>query len=335
MQYQGNTVRAGCVKGRNFRTRTPFWVFFGADCTRLSLLIRVVEEYSDPRSEIESRTRTRVPGRVFSVSGGRVFSWINGRLGPVGHANLKIMQSTQAGISRPCGNALWTHGTDHSSKFPHRRQNTGLCDDLSCRGGERPHLSNTPSRRITDERDTGFHWALRRGGWGRTPVGNPSLGACLPLLCPSMSCADSLCTYVQFLLPPRGEGAKKLPVFSANCASGFFPVSVDRVVPGFRGPGFSRVWWWSLMKSVSTRPSAVSRPFQIFKVAHWLRRPPRLHAPHMFSHASSAHVLASLAQCRDRSGGKVRRFSVSSEVATRLTLGAADARVITLGARSG
>ena len=49
-----------------------------------------------------------------------------------------------------------------------------------------------------------------------------------------------------------------------------------------------------------------------------------------------AHVLASLAQCRDRSGGKVRRFSVSSEVATRLTLvGAADARVITLGARSG
>ena len=50
----------------------------------------------------------------------------------------------------------------------------------------------------------------------------------------------------------------------------------------------------------------------------------------MFIHASSAHVLASLAQCRDRSGGKVRRFSVSSEVATRLTLGAADARVITL-----
>ena len=44
-----------------------------------------------------------------------------------------------------------------------------------------------------------------------------------------------------------------------------------------------------------------------------------------------AHVLASLAQCRDRSGGKVRRFSVSSEVATRLTLGAADGRVITLG----
>ena len=94
--------------------------------------------------------------------------------------------------------------------FPRRRQNTGLCDHLSCRGGERPHLSNTPSRRITDERDTGFHWALRRGGWGRTPVGNPSLGACLPLLCPSMSCADSLCTYVQFLLPPRGEGAEKL-----------------------------------------------------------------------------------------------------------------------------
>ena len=34
LQYQGNTVRAGCVKGRNFRTRTPFWVFFGANCTR-------------------------------------------------------------------------------------------------------------------------------------------------------------------------------------------------------------------------------------------------------------------------------------------------------------
>ena len=53
-----------------------------------------------------------------ATAGGRVFSWIDGRLGPVGHANLKIMQSTQAGISRPCGNALWTHGTDHSSKFP-------------------------------------------------------------------------------------------------------------------------------------------------------------------------------------------------------------------------
>ena len=64
--------------------------------------------------------------------------------------------------------------------FPRRRQNTGLCDNLSCRGGERPHLSNTPSRRITDERDTGFHWTLQRGGWGRTPVGNPSLGACVP-----------------------------------------------------------------------------------------------------------------------------------------------------------
>ena len=115
-----------------------------------------------------------------ATAGGRVFSWIDGRLGQVGHANLKIMQSTQAGISRPCGNALWTHGTDDGSKFPHRRQNTGLSDELSCRGGERPHLSNTPSRRITDERDTGFHWALRRGGWGRTPVGNPSLGACVP-----------------------------------------------------------------------------------------------------------------------------------------------------------
>ena len=116
-----------------------------------------------------------------ATAGGRVFSWIDGRLGPVGHANLKIMQSTQAGISSPCGNALWTHGTDHGSEFPHRRQNTGLCDHLPCRGGERPHLSNTPSRRITDERDTGFHWALRRGGWGRTPLGNPSLGACLYL----------------------------------------------------------------------------------------------------------------------------------------------------------
>ena len=115
-----------------------------------------------------------------ATAGGRVFSWIDGRLGRVGHANLKIMQSTQAGISSPCGNALWTHGTDHGSEFPHRRQNTGLCDDLSCRGGERPHLSNTPSRRITDERDTGFHWTLQRGGWGRTPVGNPSLGACVP-----------------------------------------------------------------------------------------------------------------------------------------------------------
>ena len=91
--------------------------------------------------------------------------------------------------------------------------------ELSCRGGERPHLSNTPSRRITDERDTGFHWALRRGGWGRTPVGNPSLGACLPLLCPSMSCADSLCTYVQFLLPPRGREAQKSCVKFHFCAT--------------------------------------------------------------------------------------------------------------------
>ena len=49
-------------------------------------------------------------------------------------------------------------------KFPRPRQNTELCDDLFCRGEERSHLSNTPSRRITDERDTGFHWALRRGG---------------------------------------------------------------------------------------------------------------------------------------------------------------------------
>ena len=180
-----------------------------------------------------------------ATAGGRVFSWIDGRLGPVGHANLKIMQSTQAGISRPCGNALWTHGTDDGSRFPHRRQNTGLCDDLSCRGGERPHLSNTPSRRITDERDTGFHWALRRGGWGRTPVGNPSLGACLPLLCPSISCADSLCTYVQFLLP-AGGGAKvprrvfslgtfAPPAFFCFRASGFFPASVDRGFPGFGG----------------------------------------------------------------------------------------------------
>lgn len=190
-----------------------------------------------------------------ATAGGRVFSWIDGRLGPVGHANLKIMQSTQAGISSPCGNALWTHGTDHGSEFPHRRQNTGLCDDLSCRGGERPHLSNTPSRRITDERDTGFHWALRRGGWGRTPVGNPSLGACLPLLCPSMSCADSLCTYVQFLLPPAGEGengSSAPPAFFCFRASGFFPGwVVDRGLPGLGGgPGFSRVWWWSVMKSV-------------------------------------------------------------------------------------
>ena len=129
--------------------------------------------------------------------------------------------------------------------FPRRRQNTGLCDHLSCRGGERPHLSNTPSRRITDERDTGFHWALRRGGWGRTPVGNPSLGACLPLLCPSMSCADSL----QFLLPPRG-GQKvfslgkfcatgflqfELPGFSRFPWTGLFPASVDRGFPGFGG----------------------------------------------------------------------------------------------------
>ena len=40
-----------------------------ASCSRSLLtlpLIRVVEEYFDPRSEIESRTRTRVPGRVFS-----------------------------------------------------------------------------------------------------------------------------------------------------------------------------------------------------------------------------------------------------------------------------
>ena len=144
-----------------------------------------------------------------ATAGGRVFSWIDGRLGPVGHANLKIMQSTQAGISRPCGNALWTHGTDHSSKFPHRRQNTGLCDDLSCRGGERPHLSNTPSRRITDERDTGFHWALRRGGWARTPVGNPSLGACLPLLCPSVRPLRRRARHLKFLLPPRGRGDEK------------------------------------------------------------------------------------------------------------------------------
>ena len=191
-----------------------------------------------------------------ATAGGRVFSWIDGRLGPVGHANLKIMQSTQAGISRPCANALWTHGTDHSSKFPHRRQNTGLCDDLSCRGGERPHLSNTPSRRITDERDTGFHWALRRGGWGRTPVGNPSLGACLPLLCPSMSCADSLCTHVQFLLPPR-ERAKKTRVFSRSVLRHrLSKIRASRVFPGFRGPGcflglVDRVVpRWSLMKSV-------------------------------------------------------------------------------------
>ena len=181
-----------------------------------------------------------------ATAGGRVFSWIDGRLGPVGHANLKIMQSTQAGISRPCGNALWTHGTDHGSKFPHRRQNTGLFDDLSCRGGERPHLSNTPSRRITDERDTGFHWALRRGGWGRTPVGNPSLGACLPLLCPSISCADSFSRTCSFS-SPRGEGAEKSRVFSrATFASPAFYNSSFRVFPGFRGPGCSRVWWTGL-----------------------------------------------------------------------------------------
>ena len=184
-----------------------------------------------------------------ATAGGRVFSWIDGRLGPVGHANLKIMQSTQVGISSPCGNALWTHGTADGSKFPHRRQNTGLCDDLSCRGGERPHLSNTPSRRITDERDTGFHWTLQRGGWGRTPVGNPSLGACLPLLCPSMSCADSLCTYVQFLLPARGEGAFLARVItrSSSAPHGVHRLSkirASRVVPGFRSPGCSRVRWW-------------------------------------------------------------------------------------------
>ena len=190
-----------------------------------------------------------------ATAGGRVFSWIDGRLGPVGHANLKIMQSTQAGISRPCGNALWTHGTDDGSKFPHRRQNTGLCDDLSCRGGERPHLSNTPSRRITDERDTGFHWALRRGGWGRTPVGNPSLGACLPLLCPSISCADSLCTHVQFLLPPRGREAQKSCV-KFHGVHRLSKIRASRVFPGFRGPGcflglVDRVVpRWSLMKSV-------------------------------------------------------------------------------------
>ena len=123
--------------------------------------------------------------------------------------------------------------------FPRRRQNTGLCDHLSCRGGERPHLSNTPSRRITDERDTGFHWALRRGGWGRTPVGNPSLGACLPLLCPSISCADSLCTYVQFLLPPRANLRHTVYTdFLKFELPGFFPVSVDQVA--------SWVWWTGL-----------------------------------------------------------------------------------------
>ena len=40
-----------------------------ASCSRSLLTlssIRVVEEDSDPGSEIESRTRTRVPGRVFS-----------------------------------------------------------------------------------------------------------------------------------------------------------------------------------------------------------------------------------------------------------------------------
>ena len=94
-------------------------------------------------------------------------------------------------------------------KFPRPRQNTELCDDLFCRGEERSHLSNTPSRRITDERDTGFHWALRRGGWARTPVGNPSLGACLPLLCPSVRPLRRRARHLKFLLPPRGRGDEK------------------------------------------------------------------------------------------------------------------------------
>ena len=180
-----------------------------------------------------------------ATAGGRVFSWIDGRLGPVGHANLKRMHSTQERISTPRRNDPWTHRTDHGSRVSAPRQETELCDDVFYRCGERPHLSNAPSRRITDERDTGFHWSLRRGGWGRPPVGNPSLGACLPLLCPSMSCADSLCTYVQFLLPARGEGAFSARVFSLGSsappaffcfrASGFFPASVDRGFPGFGG----------------------------------------------------------------------------------------------------
>ena len=151
-----------------------------------------------------------------ATAGGRVFSWIDGRLGPVGHANLKIMQSTQAGISRPCGNALWTHGTDDGSKFPHRRQNTGLCDHLPCRGGERPHLSNTPSRRITDERDTGFHWALRRGGWGRTPVGNPSLGACLPSGFLRQRLSRHPLSARDFRLPPSGIRASSERTFPVS-----------------------------------------------------------------------------------------------------------------------
>ena len=115
-----------------------------------------------------------------ATAGGRVFSWIDGRLGPVGHANLKRMHSTQERISTPRRNDPWTHGTFHGSKVSAPRQETELCDDVFYRCGERPHLSNAPSRRITDERDTGFHWSLRRGGWGRPPVGNPSLGACVP-----------------------------------------------------------------------------------------------------------------------------------------------------------
>ena len=111
-------------------------------------------------------------------------------------------------------------------------------------------------------------------------------------------------------------------------------------------PGFSRFPWTGLFPGLvvvvgevglnqTFRGFATFSNFQSRSLVAEAPTAPRSVAPLLFIHASSAHVLASLAQCRDRSGGKVRRFSVSSEVATRLTLGAADARLITLGARSG
>jgi hypothetical protein len=139
-----------------------------------------------------------------ATAGGRVFSWIDGRLGPVGHANLKRMHSTQERISTPRRNDPWTHGTFHGSKVSAPRQETELCDDVFYRCGERPHLSNAPSRRITDERDTGFHWSLRRGGWGRPPVGNPSLGACLPSGFLRQRLSRHPLSARDFRLPPSG-----------------------------------------------------------------------------------------------------------------------------------
>ena len=139
-----------------------------------------------------------------ATAGGRVFSWIDGRLGPVGHANLKRMHSTQERISTPRRNDPWTHGTFHGSKVSAPRQETELCDDVFYRCGERPHLSNAPSRRITDERDTGFHWSLRRGGWGRPPVGNPSLGACVPSRLLRQRLSRHPLSARDFRLPPSG-----------------------------------------------------------------------------------------------------------------------------------